>query len=337
LYQGDFSELDDDIGWNDFDLREYDPQIGRFTTPDPYDQFASGYVGMGNDPVNNIDPSGGSVFESIGADIVGGAAIGFISGLIYGAVTGNKSPLKTGAIGAGLGVAVFASIDFLKGAPQISVQGAGKVAEHVVSAAVNIYAQNAQNRESPFKDKNLPIGFRIPGIPFPILPVYQKEMPITFLHKLYTIIVLRKPIILTHKKGIARGNRDRLMKEPPNQQMYRDKDNIWRDEYPYASTEEGGPGASVWPVPASEQKIEREQLLQFYQQFLPNGGKFLVIPIPDFGDKKPVPEIKPAPDNIPLEILEKILQRFYRLYLSWTRILYRIRAKALNCLQDMPY
>jgi len=58
-YQGDVSEMDDDLGWNDFELRSYDPQIGRFLQNDPYDQFASGYVGMGNDPVNNIDEDGG--------------------------------------------------------------------------------------------------------------------------------------------------------------------------------------------------------------------------------------------------------------------------------------
>ena len=51
--------MDDDLGWNDFELRSYDPQIGRFLQNDPYDQFASGYVGMGNDPVNNIDEDGG--------------------------------------------------------------------------------------------------------------------------------------------------------------------------------------------------------------------------------------------------------------------------------------
>ena len=40
-------------------LRNYDPQTGRFLQNDPYDQFASGYVGMGNYPVNGVDPSGG--------------------------------------------------------------------------------------------------------------------------------------------------------------------------------------------------------------------------------------------------------------------------------------
>ncbi|TAD87615.1 MAG: hypothetical protein EAY75_06030, partial [Bacteroidetes bacterium] len=59
LYQGDFSEFDDDLGWSDFELRSYDAQTGRFLQNDPYDQFLSGYVGIGNDPVNMVDPSGG--------------------------------------------------------------------------------------------------------------------------------------------------------------------------------------------------------------------------------------------------------------------------------------
>jgi len=59
LYQGAYAELDEDIGWQDFYLRNYDAQIGRFVQQDPYEEFPSPYTGMGNDPVNNIDPSGG--------------------------------------------------------------------------------------------------------------------------------------------------------------------------------------------------------------------------------------------------------------------------------------
>jgi len=61
LYQGAFSELDDDIGWTDFALRNYDAQIGRWVQQDPYDEFASPYLGLGDDPINNIDPSGGDL------------------------------------------------------------------------------------------------------------------------------------------------------------------------------------------------------------------------------------------------------------------------------------
>lgn len=65
-YQGDFAEEDAETGYNEFDLRTYDPQIGRWLQADPYDEFPSPYSGMGNDPVNNVDPDGGCTWcESI--------------------------------------------------------------------------------------------------------------------------------------------------------------------------------------------------------------------------------------------------------------------------------
>lgn len=59
-YQGQFSEQDLETGWNHFELREYDPVIGRWLVPDPYGEFWSPYVAMGNDPINLTDPTGGS-------------------------------------------------------------------------------------------------------------------------------------------------------------------------------------------------------------------------------------------------------------------------------------
>jgi len=57
-YQGQFAEKDDETGWYHFEAREYDPIIGRWTTPDPLRQFSSPYVSMGNNPVNRTDPNG---------------------------------------------------------------------------------------------------------------------------------------------------------------------------------------------------------------------------------------------------------------------------------------
>jgi hypothetical protein len=37
-----------------------DPRLGRWLTVDPYHEFHSPYVGMGNNPINLIDPDGGS-------------------------------------------------------------------------------------------------------------------------------------------------------------------------------------------------------------------------------------------------------------------------------------
>jgi RHS repeat-associated protein len=58
-YQGEFAEKDQETDWNSFELRQYDSEIGRWLSVDPYQQYWSPYVGMGNDPVNQIDPDGG--------------------------------------------------------------------------------------------------------------------------------------------------------------------------------------------------------------------------------------------------------------------------------------
>jgi len=45
--------------WYSFELRMYNQDIGRWFAPDPYGQYHSPYLAMGNNPVNQIDPDGG--------------------------------------------------------------------------------------------------------------------------------------------------------------------------------------------------------------------------------------------------------------------------------------
>jgi RHS repeat-associated protein len=56
-FQG--QELDKETGMEAFQLRLWDGRIGRWLSPDPYGQHFSLYLGMGNSPVNTIDPDGG--------------------------------------------------------------------------------------------------------------------------------------------------------------------------------------------------------------------------------------------------------------------------------------
>jgi RHS repeat-associated protein len=58
LYQSKELISDLNLELYDFHARMYDAQIGRFWGIDPMYQYASGYIGMGNDPANLIDPSG---------------------------------------------------------------------------------------------------------------------------------------------------------------------------------------------------------------------------------------------------------------------------------------
>ncbi len=61
-YQGEFSEKEDAEltgSTNSFELRLWDARIGRWLSTDPYGQYSSPYLGMGNNPISGIDPDGG--------------------------------------------------------------------------------------------------------------------------------------------------------------------------------------------------------------------------------------------------------------------------------------
>ena len=55
-YQG--QEKDPETGKEAFELRLWDSRIGRWLTTDPAGQYSSPYLGMGNNPINGVDPDG---------------------------------------------------------------------------------------------------------------------------------------------------------------------------------------------------------------------------------------------------------------------------------------
>ncbi|MFT6637658.1 MAG: RHS repeat-associated protein [Flavobacterium sp.] len=58
-FQG--QEKDSETGMEAFKLRLWDGRIGRWLSPDPYGQYYSPYLGMGNNPISLIDADGGWV------------------------------------------------------------------------------------------------------------------------------------------------------------------------------------------------------------------------------------------------------------------------------------
>ncbi len=64
-YQGQFAEKDSVNEWNHFNLRQYDPVVGRWNRTDPAGQYWSPYLAMGNNPVSMVDPDG--AFSRFGA------------------------------------------------------------------------------------------------------------------------------------------------------------------------------------------------------------------------------------------------------------------------------
>ena len=57
-YQGQ-EKVGNGSNWYNFNLRMYNPSIGRFNTIDPYSQFNSPYLAMANNPISFVDPDGG--------------------------------------------------------------------------------------------------------------------------------------------------------------------------------------------------------------------------------------------------------------------------------------
>lgn len=59
-------ELEDEHGlyWYHYGVRYYDPQLGRWHTMDPADEFQSPYLYVGNNPVKFIDPDGAQAYAS---------------------------------------------------------------------------------------------------------------------------------------------------------------------------------------------------------------------------------------------------------------------------------
>jgi RHS repeat-associated protein len=84
-FQG--KEFQDGFGY-DFLTRTYDPYTMRMLQVDGANQFASGYVGMGNNPVMMVDPDGQAVHIAVGA------AIGGTINLIGQAIQGNVKNFK---------------------------------------------------------------------------------------------------------------------------------------------------------------------------------------------------------------------------------------------------
>lgn len=106
LFQGKEWYGESGLDLYDFHARLYDPALGRFIGVDPQGQFASGYIGMGNNPVMMVDPDGelawfvpliiGSVvntavnYQNIDNfwDALGYAAVGAASGYVGGVISG---------------------------------------------------------------------------------------------------------------------------------------------------------------------------------------------------------------------------------------------------------
>ncbi len=138
-------EWDPTISLYRLGLRAYDPELGRFVSPDPARQFKSPYVYGDNNPVTYVDPNGDFAFMAaliIGAIVgayFGGAMVNhdfnpvhwnWSSGKTYAGVLGGAAIGSVGAAAGGLAVEAG-----------VAIGAAGGTAAEVAGAAIGITSQ----------------------------------------------------------------------------------------------------------------------------------------------------------------------------------------------------
>jgi RHS repeat-associated protein len=128
---------------------------------------------------------------------------------------------------------------------------------------------------------NDPLGDTSRPVRFVPIIISQKQIPNIFLNVI-SGVTNGHPLLLDYEPtGKAARRRAALKGHAPA------KAGNSLDEYPFASTKQGGAGASVKEVSVSEQQIQAEILgsAVLSNKMIP-GDKFLVIPLPDFEKNK---------------------------------------------------
>jgi RHS repeat-associated protein len=137
--------------------------------------------------------------------------------------------------------------------------------------------------------------------PLPIHFVFQKLTPNIYKHTL-NAFKSGKPEVLTLDNNPQRTAQRRYQatKNIPT------SPNMQRDEYPYASTLQGGTGAMVQLVPSKENSLQGIHLKALYST-MKLGEDFLVLPVPN--DSEEEPEHQVAPKNTILPIVPPTQRR----------------------------
>ncbi|MFH7004227.1 NucA/NucB deoxyribonuclease domain-containing protein [Flavobacterium bizetiae] len=109
-----------------------------------------------------------------------------------------------------------------------------------------------------------------------------------------------KPQVLTYDSN--KENQAERRKQSLKNYPSRASEGLQADEYPYASTKEGGEGADVAYVPASENRSQGGSLGGFggLYRTLKNGDQFLVLPVPKDKEPDAVPEPETYTRPIPI-------------------------------------
>ncbi len=271
-YKYNGKELNQDFGldWYDYGARCYDASIGRFTGVDPIaEQYAhvTTYNYAENEPVGHIDLWGLQKADPPGANspnntkvkpkkITGADIISFL-------IWTWEARAREGVQGDSPGEAGY--------------RDPTKKEDDKKSNLDKTQPKQDSNQNDEDEDD------------LPIYVVPESITPEIYKNTVKALTVDGQPSILTYM-GTGPGMRKKKRKQRYEAVKEKRKENTDRtksvDEYPYASTLEGGAGATTRIVPVSEQNDQKVLLNRFYRTELKyrKGARFRVVPVPK---KKP--------------------------------------------------
>jgi RHS repeat-associated protein len=259
--------------------RYYNPANGRFNALDPYagssydPQSLHKYLYCHADPINGIDPSGwqttmvevttATIIQAVIRDIA-------VSGLLLQALHeanrnfGNRIPLLEEIEGR----TTRSMFEYIE----------QKHAYVQVAFEVRTYENMARQQAGKMgltrnKVKDLPIFFVFESI---TPHIYNLDKNAIATHPWWVALQyvgVGNANLINQNREAARAGWWHLLDVP------RGLDSL--DEYPFASTFQGGAGASINAVPRSEQNFQGGTLSGFYKSRLENLPRwFLVVPLP---------------------------------------------------------
>lgn len=150
LYQG--KEQMENTDWYDFRARGYHPALGRFMQVDPRYNGPSGYVGMMNNPIMNVDPNGEEpVTLGVGAVIAISAAVSAVSYTASIALSDDgfnnwdwgqfSQNVVVGAISGAISYGIGTAFATGSSTGQSALREMGRIATHAVVQGGMSYAQ----------------------------------------------------------------------------------------------------------------------------------------------------------------------------------------------------
>ncbi len=276
LFAGE--QWDADLGMYFLRARYYQPQTGRFWTMDSEEGNNEDplslhkYLYAADTPVNNIDPSGHNT-DAISFNISANMAIGlaaFSAAAVYDA--------KTHAIG-NLMVAAGGAAGELLDEASVGAQNAMAAAEAAVLASYRSLSDAISKAKEAAKDlANRPSR----NTPPKVVPIPASVIPSVAAHVSSAQAMNAAWYVLTRADSkTAKLNRERAIGGVPAAGIGPGWVPWSLDEYPFASSYQGGFGASVAAVPLHENLVQGGIIAASYAlEKIKVGDSYLVIVIP---------------------------------------------------------